>query len=271
MTQIPVGQLIAAVEHAAKPIAEQFGRQHVSEDKTDGTPVTPIDIKVNQTFLELAKSWNIGFIGEEGNGQAHSDTYLFVDPLDGTGAYARGMATATVIASVMRNGKPYMAVIHNPVTNQTWWSLIGNGAYYSRNGKTERELLVSKENPSYWRTAICAWPGVDDPFTHFKAAVLASNSFSDQEMGAFGIGGGMIASGTLHATAISATSAVESAAMSLIVTEAGGIAVDLHGNELGTFELGEHKGKQDFLLPNGAIFASTSAAAEALLALYKNN
>lgn len=269
MKQISINQLVAAVEHAAKPIAEQFGRQHISQNKEDGTPVTSIDIQVNQTFLELAKSWDIGFIGEEGNGQAHSDTYLFVDPLDGTGAYARGMATATVIASVMRNGAPFMSVIHNPVTKQTWWSLLGIGAYYSRNGKTERELLVSKENPSYWRTAICAWPGVDESFARFKAAVLASKSFSDQEMGAFGIGGGMIASGTLHATAISASSAVESAAMSLIVTEAGGVAVDLLGNELTVFELGEHKGKQDFLLPNGAIFTSTSEAANALLELYQ--
>ncbi len=89
----------------------------------------------------------------------------------------------------------------------------------------------------------------------FQKRILEDSFFLDQQMGAFAIGGGLIASGLLHTTAISDGSAVEAAAMSLIVREAGGVAVDLHGKEILTFAFGEHKNKSDFLLPHGAVFA----------------
>lgn len=56
--------------------------------------------------------------------------------------------------------------------------------------------------------------------------------------------------------------------MSLIVKEAGGVAVDLNGSPIERFEFGIHKGKEDFLLPRGAILASDIKVAEALLKLY---
>jgi fructose-1,6-bisphosphatase/inositol monophosphatase family enzyme len=263
-----MGELIAAVEMAGHTMTNRFSHVHDVTDKDDGTPVTPVDIEINRQLAGYAKLWKLGLLGEEGNGEESASHYLFVDPLDGTGAYARGMATATVIASIMEDGLPIAAVIHNPITKQTWAATKDGGAWYAYGHTTLTRANAAKKSEPRWNTAICVWPGVDQPFADFQRKVLANSDYSDQQMGAFGLGGGLIASGLLHATAISATSAVETAAMSLIVREAGGIAIDLHGNPLERFELGQHRGKADFLLPHGAIIACGTEAAEALATLY---
>jgi fructose-1,6-bisphosphatase/inositol monophosphatase family enzyme len=263
-----LGELIAAIELVGSDIANRFAQPQVVVSKDDGTPVTPVDIEANRQLGNYAKLWGLGFLGEEGNGEENTSYYLFVDPLDGTGAYARGMATATVIASIMEEGLPIMAVIHNPVTQQTWAATKGGGAWYSYKRATLTRTYVAASPSKRWSTAICIWPGADARVIDFQQRVLESTDFSDQQMGAIGLGGGLIASGTLHATAYGATSAVETAAMSLIVREAGGYAIDLRGDMIDRFELGQHRGKTDFLLPHGAIIACNSEVGEALADLY---
>lgn len=262
-------ELLAVVKDAGQIISDNFGLPHDVTDKNDGTPVTAIDHQINTLFALFAEKHGIGFIGEEGNGDIDCNWVLYVDPLDGTGAFLRGMATCTVVASIMFMGEPITAIIHNPITGQTWSAEENNFCSHWRN-EGAGEVLVRTNNPESvpYKTAICAWPGVDERFLRFQKRIVEDSFFSDQQMGAFAIGGGLIASGLLDATAISGGSAVEAAAMSLIVREAGGVAVDLYGKELGTFEFGEHKNKSDFLLPHGALFASNKQVVEALLSFY---
>lgn len=264
-----LGELIAIVEGVGEIAYRRFGEINLVTDKSDGTPVTPVDIEINHQLAVEAKKRKLGYLGEEGNGDESKRFRLVADSLDGTGAFARGMATATIILTLMEDGRPIMAVIHNPVTKQTWAAKKSGGAWYSTdNSPMQMKATVDRNPTGRWRTAICVWPGVDQPFADFQTRVLSDARFSDQQMGAFGLGGGLIASGLLHGTAISATSAVETLAMSLIVKEAGGVAIDLRGNLIESFELGMHKGKLDFLLPHGAILASNYTVAEALLQLY---
>jgi fructose-1,6-bisphosphatase/inositol monophosphatase family enzyme len=168
------------------------------------------------------------------------------------------------------DGIPLMAVIHNPVTKQTWAAKQGCGTHYTFD---EFASIVRVDNPvsGPWLTAICAWPGVDATYADFDRAVNNDRRFSDQKMGAFGLGGGLIASGLLHATTISSKSAVETAAMSLIVREAGGLVCDLYGGPLTKFKLGKNNGKVDFLLPRGAILACNHQVLSALVKLYKQH
>lgn len=269
---ISLRDLTKKVTEASRLISTEFGKNHAEENKADSTPVTTIDKAINEDFRIWATKHGLGFIGEEGNGIETAGIYLYADPLDGTGAFTRGMATATTIATIMQvdgtSGRPIMAVIHNPITGQTWTAQRGHGCHASIGDGPLRPTKVNVPEKGRWRTAICAWPGVDEPFAAFNRKVIESPLFSDQQMGAYGLGGGLIASGLLHATAISATSAVETAAMSLIVREAGGVAVDLLRTPIDSFELGEHKSKVDFLLPHGSILASSQQIADALLELY---
>lgn len=270
---ISLQALTTKIVGASKLISAEFGKNHVVKDKADATPVTAIDEAINDDLRLWAIDHGLGFIGEEGNSIGTAEFYLYADPLDGTAAFIRGMATATTIATIMRfdgitSSTPLLAVIHNPITGQTWSAQRDKGAYASIGNNRQIQAKVNAPSAGRWRSAICAWPGVDERFAEFNRKVIGSTQFSDQQMGAFGLGGGLIASGLLHATAISATSAVETAAMSLIVREAGGVALDLYGKRLEHFTLGMHKGKFDFLLPNGALMASSQEIADALLQLY---
>lgn len=267
--------LTNAVVDAARHIDSRFGSVITAEIKSDNTPVTEIDRAINARLCVWAEKHGLGFLGEEGNGREDAEYELYVDPLDGTGAFMRGMATITTVATIMRRegqyGIPVRAVIHNPVTGQTWTAAYGRGTYYSRRQGTKRLRINPLIPTAPWRTAISSWVGVDERFASFEKAVLQdSRHFSDQKMGAFAIGGGLIVNGGLHATAITGkvTSAVETAAMTLIVCEAGGVSVDLFGNPLFTFKRGEHKGKMDYLLPNGSLFASHQEVADMLVSLY---
>lgn len=262
-------ELLAVVKDAGQIISDNFGLPLDVTDKNDGTPVTHIDHAINLLFAQFADQYGIGFIGEEGNGNTECDWILYADPLDGTGAFIRGMATCTVVASIMFVGEPLLAVIHNPITGQTWAAEQNCLCSYWRN-KDANEVLAKTATPQSepYKTAICAWPGVPKPFATLQKRILSSRDFSDQQLGAFAIGGGLIASGLLHATVISGGSAVETAAMSLIVREAGGFVIDLQANPLERFERGEHKGKLDFLLPHGAIIACNSLVADVVALNY---
>ncbi|HEY0964478.1 MAG TPA: inositol monophosphatase family protein [Candidatus Paceibacterota bacterium] len=266
-------QLLNEVKTAASNINEHFDELMYYDIKGDRTPVTVVDTVINNQFKAWAVEHQLGFIGEEGNGIEVADHYLYVDPLDGTGAFLRGMATSTIVVSIMKRhghfGIPIMSVIHNPITGQTWTAEKDGGAFYSR-----RQALTktSVQHPPPERPALitlCMIPDADERFRALHAAVeKLGDRFSDQQMGAFALGGGLIASGHIHATAISATSAVETAAMSLIVSEAGGVCVDLRGKTLNQFEFTTHKGKRDFVIPHGAILASNAELATAIVQLY---
>lgn len=265
--------LVDAVTTFSKPIVENFGKNIEYTLKDDNTPLSVIDTTINDSFADWVKLIpNLGMIGEEGNQDTGNKFLLLVDPLDGTGAFLRGMATCTVIATIMKmkddnQGEAVCSVIYNPITKEVWCGEDGEGAYkmFGRTG-TEEILHVSpRKHGGVIRTAICAWPEASHDMLKVSQGIASDFLFNDQQMGALGIGGALVAQGTIDATVCGVTSAVEVAAMSLLVKEAGGVCIDLCGKPINSFELGVWKGKEDFLLPNGAIVASDQTVAKTLL------
>jgi myo-inositol-1(or 4)-monophosphatase len=269
------GDFYEVVKQAGRIARQHFGRPVTTTTKADGTPVTPVDIEINDFFRKWSERYSgLGYIAEEGNGQTYKEYILYVDPLDGTGAYARGMATTTIIATIMHvqngRGAPKTTFIHNPITGETWHALKGDGAHKLSD---DRRLPLLSPSTGRIKTAVCACPGASHNLEHVSRQISRaySQGFSDQQMGAFGIGGALVAQSTLDATACGQSSAVETAAMMLLVTEVGGVAIDLNGDPIADFKLGKWKGKDDFLLPHGAILARDQAAAEKLLAFIRQH
>jgi 3'(2'), 5'-bisphosphate nucleotidase len=243
-----------------------------TEYKSDNTPVTRVDLAINDSLMAWARRHDCGYVGEEGNGALDKKHILYVDSLDGTIAFTRTMNTATVIATVMlmddKNeiGTPVSSIIHQPLGNHTWVSCIDSLTYYYGPLCPQGvAVCVPPTTPEKIRANICVFPGTSYNLKATSEYIYNDSRFSNQQMGAFGYGGGLIASGLLEATAIAATAATESAAMSLIVSNAGGIACDLLGNPLTSFTFGEVCGKPDFELPKGALFASNQKVADSIL------
>lgn len=102
------------------------------EIKGDGTPVTEGDRAaeryVRNRLAELAPGSAI--VGEEeGSNEGTSGLTFYVDPIDGTKGFARGVPLyATLLAAEDEHGYA-VGVIHIPATGETVWAGRGLGAF----------------------------------------------------------------------------------------------------------------------------------------------
>jgi len=76
----------------------------------------------------------------------HSRVWV-VDPLDGTKEFIRGLPEYAVSIALVEDGRPILGLIHNPTTEDTFWSCRGEGTF--RNGtrlrvRESRVLLASR-------------------------------------------------------------------------------------------------------------------------------
>lgn len=70
-------------------------------------------------------------IFSEEAGTLDGDGYRWViDPLDGTNDFAAGMPTFSTSVAVLRDGEPVLAVVHLPVTGETYVARRGAGVRY---------------------------------------------------------------------------------------------------------------------------------------------
>lgn len=266
-------RLTHLVQQAGTPIREHFRLPGGHTIKEDNTPVTEIDLAVHRKLMWWTESQpNIGYIGEEGDAFTDNTPYvLYVDPLDGTNAYMRGIAAATVAVSVMERQsetkwKPIMSIIHDPINQWTWGATIDNKGFVQRGPDSDDRFTVQVTKQFFpWRVTAVAWRNAPCNMERIRDALLAEPSMEHQSFGATAIGGGLIASGLTNAILFGGKSAVETAAMSLIVRSAGGIATDLSGDLLNTYELVKKDGEHDFLLPNGSIMSSSQELTERLV------
>ena len=123
-------------------------RPKVMEKSGHANFCTETDEKI-QAFL-IGKLAQIipeaSFLGEE-DGQdvftaKMSSGYCFViDPIDGTSNFIYGYRPSVVSIALLKDGKPYMAVIYNPYDEMMFSAVSGSGAYM--NG----EKIMSSEAP----------------------------------------------------------------------------------------------------------------------------
>lgn len=270
-------QLAEAVQLAGSHIRTNFRQPPVIQIKEDGTPVTKTDMAVHDELMHWTSChYGLGYIGEEGNAfLPDNDHVLYVDPLDGTNAYLRGLASATIVASLMKrttatHWEPVMSVIHDPIHHWTWCSNEqGDGFLVRRDQGTHRIPLRVMGITTPWRVTAVAWRHAPYNMKLVRDELVASSDMDHQSFGATALGGGLIASGLTNAILFGGRSAVETAAMSLVVRSAGGIATDLFGTELKMYELTEKDGKYDFYLPRGSIMSSSQELTDRLVRAVK--
>ena len=253
------------MEQVGAIVDTEFGKL---SEKQGQTPLATIANDTTAHFKQWATAQGIGFAGSK---HENNELVLSISTIDGEGAFLRGMATSTIAATVLRMnaegyGEPLVAIIHNPVTKEFWWAQNGYGAYYTRGENEPQKVSVAHTPPQPWYINMHSQATETDRVYLAVVGIVKSNVrvFSDQQMGAFAIGGGLIARGLLHATATRMKRANETAPMSLIVREAGGVAINLHSKDLTRFKLKD----QGFVQSTGAIFACNKDVAFAISKLY---
>ena len=112
--------------------SDSFGQ----EEKSDGSPLTKADKKSNEIILDSLKkiSKDISIISEEtfNEDQIKSldETYLLIDPLDGTKEFINKTDDFTVNIALINNKKVIFGIVGAPVTGKIWHgSIFDNNDY----------------------------------------------------------------------------------------------------------------------------------------------
>jgi len=215
-------------------IAMQHFRTASRERKPDRTFVTVADVAVEERLRErVAAAYpDHGIIGEEfGHDGAGATTRWYIDPIDATHNYMRGVPIFATLLAVERDGELQAAVISAPALGTRWHAWRGGGAWATSaiGEAVPRRLAVS---------------GVDDLA---EAQVLSSSArdiVRSRRLPGFealltsawrerGFGDfwsyALVAEGAAEAMVEVEISPWDAAAPFLLVEEAGGRATDLAG------------------------------------------
>jgi histidinol-phosphatase len=132
---------------AADEIAmASFRRDLVIERKPDRSFVTAADRAIEREIrggIE-ARYPDHGLVGEEyGETAGGAPTRWFIDPIDGTHNFMRGIPLFGTLLAVEHEGEVQVGVISAPALHERWFAWRGGGAW-SRGRAGERRLTVSK-------------------------------------------------------------------------------------------------------------------------------
>ncbi|MEU9759920.1 inositol monophosphatase family protein [Streptomyces sp. NPDC047987] len=112
--------------------------------------VTEMDIAAEKliTGLLAERRPRDGFLGEEGASTPGSSGIRWViDPLDGTVNYLYGLPTWAVSIAAERDGERIVGVVEAPMRRETYWAVLGAGAYARGGAYGESTALRCRPAP----------------------------------------------------------------------------------------------------------------------------
>jgi len=222
---------LEAARAASVPILAYFHGSFEVETKADQTPVTVADRAAEREIREiLGRAFpEHGIYGEEYGAQQEDAEYLWlVDPIDGTKSFIRGLGMYSTQIALMHHGEVVLGVSNAPAMDELAWAVRGEGAWL--NGERLAVSAVSEIGQASISTgnlvSLAGGPGW-----------AALGGIVRQAGRTRGYGDfyhyHRLAQGQLDAVIESDVNVLDIAALSLIVTEAGGVFTDLAGQPVG--------------------------------------
>jgi myo-inositol-1(or 4)-monophosphatase len=192
--------------------------------------VTASDVAVEELVRGLLRE-SVGqpVVGEEQGGARPDDGsgYWLVDPICGTRNYASGVSLYCVNLAFIQGDEVVAAVVAGPSTSEIViaerdrgaWLITGNQLHGTRVSSISQMIVVEVDKVGGVRRAqAAAW----------SAAAISADRWDFRSFGTT-LSLAYLAAGRVAACALFSTSAVHSAAGSLLVTEAGAILTDVDG------------------------------------------
>jgi len=222
---------IAAARAAAEISREYYTGNFTVTTKEDLTPVTQADVECEQRIREiiLGRFPEHGFYGEEtGRTQGDAEWLWLVDPIDGTKGFVRQYPFFSTQIALMHQGRIVLGVSSGTMMDELAWAEEGRGAWL--NGK---RLVVSDiGDPD--RAAVSTgnlkslakgdgWSRLGEIVAHADR-IRGYGDFYHYHL---------LAAGKIEAVIESDVNILDIAALSIIVTEAGGAFTDLNGEPVG--------------------------------------
>jgi histidinol-phosphatase len=213
--------LAIALADDADAISMRHYRSHdlAVETKADLTPVTEADRAVEQALrARLERERPDEAIAGEEYGVAEGEARWWIDPIDGTKQYARGLPIWATLIALERGGETVVGVVSAPALGQRWWAVRGEGA--SADGERIHVSNVSRLEDAYVSTtSVRALPAFAELAKH--AAVARTYTDFWQYM--------LVAEGRIEVGCDPVQAPWDFMAPKLIVEEAGGRYTDEPG------------------------------------------
>jgi histidinol-phosphatase len=227
---------LACCDAADALALEHFRRDLVIETKPDRTFVTQADTAIERTIRTriAARYPDHGLVGEEyGSEPGTGNIRWYIDPIDGTHNFMRGVPLFGTLLAVEEDGEIVVGVMSAPAMGERWYTRRGGGTWAvgsvgPRAGERRRigvsrvaaiadaQLLYSSPLDI---EASGAAPG-------FEALIRAA--WRDRGFGDFW-GYALVAEGAAEAMIEVGPNSWDLAAPSIVVEEAGGRLTDVHG------------------------------------------
>jgi len=218
---------LRAAEAAAAISRKYYCGNFTVKTKDDHTPVTEADLECEQTIREIILDTfpNHGFYGEEtGQTQADADNLWLVDPIDGTKGFVRRYPFFSTQIALMRAGELVLGVSCGVMLEELAWAERGKGAWL--NG----ERLQVSDIDNLERASVSTgnlktlaggtgWQKLGD-IVSIVDRIRGYGDFYHYHL---------LAAGKIDAVIESDVNILDIAALSVIVTEAGGVFTDLNG------------------------------------------
>jgi len=237
MQEIPANaspELAAALEaaRAADAVIAPLYRANVAvEIKADRSPVTEADRRAELAIREVLLHHfpDYGFYGEEGGAQGMlAENIWLVDPLDGTKSFVRDTPFFSTQIALMRKGELVLGVSSACVYGELAWAERGGGAWL--NGERIKVSDRTKLEDAILSTGNLKSLAAGAGWQRFGALVQKVNRL--RGYGDF-VHYHLLARGALDVVVESDVNILDIAALSVIVTEAGGQFTDLAGSSIG--------------------------------------
>ncbi len=231
---------------AACDDADRIARAHFRRDleittKPDRTFVTQADTAIERMIRDHLRDAfpDHGVVGEEyGTEAGDAPVRWYVDPIDGTHNFIRGVPLFGTLLAVERDGELQAAVLSAPALDERWWGWRGGGAWARNRGEAPRRVHVS--GVAALDDAQLLYGSGRDIVASGRAPgfdALLRDAWRERGFGDFW-GYALVAEGAAEAMIEVGLSAWDAAAPLLLVEEAGGRATDFEGRravDSGTF------------------------------------
>ena len=221
---------VEIAKYAGEEIRNNFNSINSIEYKSDRTPVTEIDKRINHYLIEKVseKYPEHSVIGEEEVSSNNSSNVWVCDPVDGTGMFTHSIPVCVFSLALVVDGEVQVGVVYDPFLDNMYTAVKGEGAYC--NGKeihvNQKHLgdLGYRVNFEMWNNAKYDTMNiVHDLLPKVRVSEIGSVARSCMAIASGGFSCDLFP-GVDHGNC-------DIAASSLIVEEAGGKVTDFHGNK----------------------------------------
>ncbi len=235
---IDIQEIIQIARGAGDIAMDFYDREYSIEQKQNKTPVTQVDIAINDFLIEELSKYNNPILSEEIKGdfakRQIADFVWIVDPLDGTSDFIQKTGEFSImIGLVNKNGEVVLGVVYAPALEELYYAQKNTGAFFlchsSENKNLFQQIKISKKPLKNGKILVSR-----NHLGEYEQKVARKNQMEQVPAGSAGLKICWIARGDaeLYINSSNKSGLWDVCAADIILSEAGGKVFDKTCNQI---------------------------------------